>query len=90
MPQIIIGTTHEMERFVEYTAPTLAALREVMNEQNEGTASVAQLGQAQDGSWYVVFDRALKVILTLDDIQGMQERASSDMVSLGKKTIMSA
>ncbi len=73
MPQIILGTSHALERFVTYTADTLEQLRQIINVEHEGTATVAQIGQAQDGTWYAVFDRALQVVLTLDDVSGMDD-----------------
>ncbi len=79
MPQIILGTSNALERFVTYTAETLEQLRQIMNMEHEGTATLAQIAQAQDGSWYAVFDRALQVVLTLDDVSGIGDDPTLDV-----------
>lgn len=81
MPEIILSTAHTIERFVPYTAPTFEALVAEMNANHEGMASVVQLGQAQDGSWFALVDRALKVILTLEDVMGMRHDQENDDTS---------
>lgn len=94
MAEIILSTTQTIERFVPYTAPTFQALVEQMNNNHEGMSTVITFGQAQDGSWYAVVDRALQVILTMEDVYGMQHSKDiddgSDTVLKNSKLSMSA
>ena len=78
MPQIVLSSTHTTERFIEFVAPTLVELRELLNVRNEGTSQVVAIGQANDGTWYAVLDRALQVVLTMDDVLGIEEDNQND------------
>ena len=94
MAEIILSTTHTTERFVPYKADTFDALVAEMNANHEGMSSVVQIGQAQDGTWFALVDRALKVVLTMEDVYGMQHsnenEDSSDTVLKNTKLNMSA
>ena len=94
MAEIILSTSHTTERFVPYKADTFDALVAEMNANHEGMSSVVQIGQAQDGTWFALVDRALKVILTLEDMMAMQEDQQNedgiDVVLENSKISMSA
>lgn len=94
MAEIILSTTQTIERFAPYSAPTFEALVTELNNNHEGMSTVVKLGQAQDGSWYALVDRALQVVLTMEDVYGMQHSKdiedSSDPVLKNSKLNMSA
>lgn len=94
MAQVILSTANTTERFIEYAAPTRAELLAELNNNHEGMASAIAFGQAQDGTWYAIFDRALKVVLTMDDVLGMEEDRQNedgiDVVLENTKVSMSA
>lgn len=90
MSEIKVTDTQTIDRFLLLTAPTQLELLEEMNSRQEGTSSVIGMGQAQDGSWYVYLDRALKVILTIEDVAHIKGVDTSDEVLRNKKINMSA
>lgn len=94
MPEVILSNVQTTERFIEYTATTRLQLIAELNNNHEGMSSVVAFGQAQDSTWYAVLDRALQVILTMEDVSEIQHNRenedTSDIVLRDSKLSLSA
>jgi len=94
MAEVVLTNSEKIDRFVDYIGDTRAELLAVLNFHNEGMARVIAFDQARDGTWYAVIDRALQVVLTMDDVTGIEQESENedtfDVVCTPMSTVMSA
>lgn len=94
MPQLVLNVQDTTHRFFDLSANSRVDLLKLMNDHQEGMARCIQLGITPSGEWYAVFDRALPVVLTLDDVEGLNINTENDdtstQVSVDSHVIMSA
>lgn len=93
-------TKSDMTRFVTVEAPTMVELIDAMNKNHEGMARLIYFGEnksatGDEARYIAVFDRALQVIMTLEDAIYAQdehehEEDSTDTVLKETKLNMAA
>ncbi len=80
-----IGKSSSVKRFFTLTAATMDDLVAEMNEQQEALARVIFIGQDENNLFVAVFDRALPVTLTYEDM--VEFNASESEESENKESL---